>query len=115
MPPGAGRNVSCGSLSTEALGSAARPTSASPRKVTSGRYEKLVVISRNGFWLKERASIADASSQVEAPGSAPCARSSPGSSRGGLKSSCRGAAARPLASTLGSDLADQANTTSKTA
>jgi hypothetical protein len=28
-----------GSLSTEALGSAARPTSASPRKLTSGRYE----------------------------------------------------------------------------
>ena len=37
-------HVAVGSLSTEALGSAARPTSASPRKLTSGPNEKFVAM-----------------------------------------------------------------------
>ena len=39
-------NVRCGSFSTEAAGSAARPTSASPRKLTSGPYDKLVAMGQ---------------------------------------------------------------------
>ena len=34
-------HVCCGSFSTEAADSAARPTSASPRKLTSGHYKKI--------------------------------------------------------------------------
>ena len=43
-------DVSCGSFSTEAAGSAARPTSASPRKLTSGPNKKLVA---NGKLAKD--------------------------------------------------------------
>ena len=42
----AGVDVRSGSLSTEALGSAARPTSASPRKLTSGPNEKFVAMGQ---------------------------------------------------------------------
>ena len=40
----AGVDVRSGSFSTEAADSAARPTSASPRKLTSGPNEKLVAM-----------------------------------------------------------------------
>jgi hypothetical protein len=39
-------NDRLGSFSTEALGSAARPTSASPRKLTSDPNEKLVAMGQ---------------------------------------------------------------------
>jgi hypothetical protein len=42
-------DVRTGSFSTEAAGSAARPTSASPRKLTSGRYKKI-----RSRWANER-------------------------------------------------------------
>jgi hypothetical protein len=41
----------CGSFSTEAANSAARSTSASPRKLTSGPYETLVAMGQQGTWL----------------------------------------------------------------